>query len=166
MCPSDVCDDTNVVTVWELPCQVPYCGAARSMHRMSRCPIMQTAVAVYGDQSGEPKPLKTDMQCVACRCGVGILDKDYEVKKCEHCLDICYCSQRTFEEVECVMRNDGIRMMKVSDIPGSDKMTGKGRFLKSLPKVKASVYPWARLAVVNERYIVDEITLKLNECLY
>jgi len=129
---SDVYDGR---TVWELPCEVPYCfmqyrrGVASFMHSMAVCPVMRTAVGRYGDQNGQPKPLKTDMRCVACRCGVGILDEDYdEDKKCEHCLEVCYCSQRTFEEVGHVMTRDGIRVMKVSDM---EKILGSdGQFVK------------------------------------
>lgn len=144
---SDVYDGR---TVWELPCEVPYCfmqyrrGVASFMHSMAECPVMQTAIGRYGDQKGQPKPLKTDMRCVACRCGVGISDKDWEDEKCEHCLDICYCSQRTFEGVGYVMSKDGIRVVKVSDmekIPGGDgrfvKMTME-EFLQRPPKLKAN----------------------------
>jgi hypothetical protein len=117
-------DGVDVGTIWDLPCEMPYCFLIRQrdlrqgtkLHRIGACPIMRTAVAVYGDQCGQGKSVKTDMRCTACQCGVGIFGEYYEHKKCEHCLDICYCSQRTFEEVGYVRRNDGVCMMKVSDM--------------------------------------------------
>ncbi len=132
---SDVYDSR---TVWELPCELPYCFMRTSSgvmlkHNMAQCPIMRAAVAVYGDQSGQVKPLETDMCCLACQCGIGIVENS-NGKRCEHCLHICYCSQRTFEKVGGVVTKEGICLMKVSDMekrPGDDgklgyvKLTGK-----------------------------------------
>jgi hypothetical protein len=127
VCPSDVYDDPNVGTVWELPCEVPYCfmqymrDAARSRHCMAECPIMQTAVAVYGDQNGQPKPLTSsiDWECLACRCGENALVEDALESgplgpRCVHCLGICYCADRTFERVKVRRTDTGFRIVKAS----------------------------------------------------
>jgi len=72
------------------------------------------------------------MTCVACQCGVGILDEDYQSKSCEHCLQVCYCSQRTFDEVGYVISKDGIRVMKVSDMEaGALWVVDRAHFLMS-----------------------------------
>lgn len=115
VCPSEVYDDPNVGTVWELLCRVPYCSmqyaqsAGSIMHRMAACPIMQTVVATYGEQDGKSGPLKGNMYCLACRCGAGTLDEG-SVRGCEHCLNICYCPFRVFEEVGTRVDREGHRL--------------------------------------------------------
>jgi hypothetical protein len=129
----ETCGD-SFECVWKRPCEVPYCSQRRvwdtkfPIHMRSECPIMQTVIDMCGVQIHNSPSLTVGIVCLACQCGVGMFEEGYRRVGCKHCLQICYCPQRTFDEVGGVMDKDGVRLMKVSDmekIQGTQYVTMK-----------------------------------------
>jgi hypothetical protein len=122
--------DGEYIDIWDSFCEVPYCFLAEdcSSHTLKECPLMRIVIAVYGDYSKDMRPLATGMRCLACRCQrANIREHDCTMYYCEdeslhveercvHCLSICYCSQRTFEEVELNDEKGGSRYVKVEHV--------------------------------------------------
>lgn len=128
--------DAVVGTMWDLPCEVPFCVLLRrfhelermrgpaEVHQMGRCPIMYTAVVSYGTLKGCVEPLETAMRgsgkrvvsCLACECGKGMVDEKLVQWRCAHCLNLCYCVSRTFEEVRVKTDEWGVRLVKASEM--------------------------------------------------
>lgn len=100
-------------------------------HILRDCPLIRTVIAVCGDGIKDGY-LLIKMTCLACRCRSGVSrehdctsyyceDESLHIREsCVHCLSVCFCPLRTFDEVCVTNEKGGPRYVRVEHSDDED----------------------------------------------